>query len=427
MKNLKKSTKIIIFIVSILLISTGIIGYKAYKYYQTIPEISLNGSSNITLNLGENYEEYGATSSFQGQDTTSSISIEGDIDINKVGEYELTYTTLNSITKKSSSIKRIVNVVDTTPPTISLQGENNISLYVNDSYQEPGYTATDNYDGDITAQVVKTGEVASSKPGTYELTYSVSDSSSNTYEIKRTITVKERPVIKPASPTINKSVPGLPVLMYHFFYDDTKGQTGADANWMAKTAFEEQMKYLSDNNYYFPTWQEVEDYVNGKIGLPAKSIVVTIDDGDVTFIDHAIPIIEKYNVKATSFAVTVWTGESLANSYKDPSKTHLNIQSHSYDAHKAGRNGKGLLVNMTYDEAYNDLKKSKDLTNNSTVFCYPFGHYNDTVIQALKDTNYHLAFTTKSGRVYPGQNPYALPRVRMSRGITLDKFIEKVS
>ena len=61
---------------------------------------------------------------------------------------------------------------------------------------------------------------------------------------------------------------GLPVLMYHFFYDKSKGETGQDGNWVEISNFEEQMKYLSENGFYFPIWQEVEDYIDGKQELP---------------------------------------------------------------------------------------------------------------------------------------------------------------
>ena len=47
---------------------------------------------------------------------------------------------------------------------------------------------------------------------------------------------------------------GLPVLMYHFFYDKSK-DSGKDGNWIEISNFEEQMKYLAENDFYFPTWE----------------------------------------------------------------------------------------------------------------------------------------------------------------------------
>lgn len=216
---------------------------------------------------------------------------------------------------------------------------------------------------------------------------------------------------------------GLPVLMYHFFYDKKAGEKGADNNWMEISDFEAQMKYLSDNNFYFPSWEEVENYIDGKITLPDKSVVITIDDGDKTFIELAIPIIEKYSVRATSFVVTSWNGDWLPKQYKS---SKLDFQSHSHDMHRPGANGKGRFVNLSYNEALKDVTTSKNIIGNSTIFCYPFGHYNDSAKKVLKDAGYHLAFTTEGGRVYKGANKLQLPRVRMSKGISLNSFKEMV-
>ena len=122
---------------------------------------------------------------------------------------------------------------------------------------------------------------------------------------------------------------GLPVLMYHFFYDKTK-ETGKDGNWLEISNFEEQIKYLSENDFYFPTWDQVEKYIDGKQELPEKSIVITVDDGDPSFFELAVPVIQKYKVPVTSFVITYWYGDR-ANDKQE----YVNYQSHSYDMHKS--------------------------------------------------------------------------------------------
>lgn len=387
--------------------------------------IILNGDDYIELMVFQEYEELGANAKFDDQDISSQVTLEGNVDRNKPGTYEILYNV--SAGNKEASVKRTIKVIDKESPTITLNGNSEVTIYTGNDYVDPGYEAKDNVDGDITENVQVTGDVDKTKTGEYVVTYIVSDSSSNVATQTRKVKVVDKPAVKPENivkPTT--SVGGLPVLMYHFFYDASKGQTGPDANWMEVSDFEAQMKYLSDNNFYFPTWDEVIGYVNGTTTLPEKSVVVTIDDGDITFIDLAIPIIQKYNVTATSFAVTSWNGDWLSKDLNVPG-SHVNVQSHSHDAHRAGANGLGRLVNMTYAEALEDVTKSRDLTGGAIIFCYPFGHYNDISIQALKDANYKLAFTTVGGRVYPGANPYTLPRVRMSKGISLQAFVNKVS
>ena len=308
---------------------------------------------------------------------------------------------------------------DKTPPKITLKGKSNVSVKVGTEYKDEGCTAEDNYDGDLTSKVTITGKVDTQKEGTYTINYMVEDSAGNKTEKTRKITVKSTV----ATATTSGGGSGLPVLMYHFFYDASAGEKGKDNNFMEISAFEAQMKYLSDNNFYFPSWKEVEDYIDGKITLPDKSVVITIDDGDETFIRLAIPIIEKYNVKATSFVVTSWNGNWLPKTYRS---AKLDFQSHSHDMHRSGANGKGRFVNLSYQEALEDVTTSKNIIGNCTVFCYPFGHYNDTAKKVLKDAGYTLAFTTQGGRVYKGADKLQLPRVRMSKGVSLNSFIEKV-
>jgi hypothetical protein len=68
---------------------------------------------------------------------------------------------------------------DTTAPVITLKGDNPQLVNKGDTYQDPGYTATDDKDGDITDKVVVTGNVDTSTEGTYYLKYNVSDAAGN--------------------------------------------------------------------------------------------------------------------------------------------------------------------------------------------------------------------------------------------------------
>ena len=105
---------------------------------------------------------------------------------------------------------------------------------------------------------------------------------------------------------------GLPVLMYHFFYDKSK-DSGKDGNWIEISNFEEQMKYLAENDFYSPTWEQVENYIDGKQELPEKSIVITVDDGDPSFFELAVPIIQKYKIRIPADRCTgdvcAWPGD----------------------------------------------------------------------------------------------------------------------
>ena len=213
---------------------------------------------------------------------------------------------------------------------------------------------------------------------------------------------------------------GLPVLMYHFFYDKSK-DSGKDGNWIEISNFEEQMKYLAENDFYFPTWEQVENYIDGKQELPEKSVVITVDDGDPSFFELAVPIIQKYKIPTTSFVITYWYG-NRANDKQD----YVSYQSHSYDMHKAGSNGKGVMLSWDYDKIKDDILLSRNVLGGANIFCYPFGQYNDLDIKVLKENGYRLAFTTKGGKVKKGSSKYELPRVRISGNTGIEEFKKKV-
>lgn len=77
-----------------------------------------------------------------------------------------------------------------TAPVITLNG-GNTTLTEGDTFNEPGYTATDAEDGDITADVVVTGSVDVNTPGMYTLLYNVQDSEGlAATQRSRTVTVE---------------------------------------------------------------------------------------------------------------------------------------------------------------------------------------------------------------------------------------------
>ena len=161
-----------------------------------------------------------------------------------------------------------------------------------------------------------------------------------------------------------------------------------------------------------------------KIVLPKKSVLITIDDGNPTFFELAVPIIEKYQVPVTSFVIT---SECDSNKIKEYQSDYVHFESHSNNLHQAGKNGKSLLVNLNYEKAHEDIEKSVEILNSKEAFCYPFGHYNSTSKQVLKDIGYKVAFTTNGGKVKSGMNHLELPRVRILKDDSLSSFITKVS
>ena len=89
--------------------------------------------------------------------------------------------------------------IDREAPVIKLNGSSSILLEEGEAYVEPGYTATDNVDGDITSKVTVTGSVNINVPGGYTLVYSVTDAAGNTGTASRAVQVMAK-VIVPETP-----------------------------------------------------------------------------------------------------------------------------------------------------------------------------------------------------------------------------------
>lgn len=220
----------------------------------------------------------------------------------------------------------------------------------------------------------------------------------------------------------NHKTNGLAICMYHYVYDkDNPPKDKLNSNFIEVHALEEELQYLTENNYYFPTWEEVEKFVTGDYLLPEKSVVLTFDDGAYSFLNLGVPLFEKYKVPVTSFLIGNIDGEKKVKKY---ASEYMTFQSHSYNMHRGGGNigHGGIFPVMSHDDAVADLQKSIEIGGNGDAFAYPYGDYNDSCVQAVKDAGFKCAVTTEYGRAKPGDDPLLLPRVRMSMGQSLESF-----
>jgi len=122
--------------------------------------------------------------------------------------------------------------VDLTIPVITLVGSNPLNLNVGDTYTDPGATAMDNTDGDITANIVVGGDtVDTSIAGTYVVTYNVMDAAGNAaVEVTRDVIVSALPT----APSMGAPIPTHPAADVISIYSDTYTDIGIadfDPNW----------------------------------------------------------------------------------------------------------------------------------------------------------------------------------------------------
>jgi tripartite motif-containing protein 71 len=140
------------------------------------PTITLIGSTAMTVECHVSFTDPGATANDAcAGDLTGSIIVSGTVNPNVVGPYTLTYKVSDG--SHTTSITRTVNVVDTTPPTITVNGANPMTVECHTSFTDPGATAHDGCAGSFPATA--SGTVNVNVPGTYTITYNASDPSGN--------------------------------------------------------------------------------------------------------------------------------------------------------------------------------------------------------------------------------------------------------
>lgn len=151
------------------------------------PVITLEGESEEKVCPNKKYEEAGYTAidEYDG-DISDKVDIEEE-------ENKIIYIVSDKAGNKIEVIRNII-YEDNDNPVIELKGKSEVSIYKNNKYEEAGYSASDNCDGDLTKEVKVSGEVDSSKVGKYNIKYEVSDSNGNRYSVDRIVNVIEKPV-----------------------------------------------------------------------------------------------------------------------------------------------------------------------------------------------------------------------------------------
>ena len=231
---------------------------------------------------------------------------------------------------------------------------------------------------------------------------------------------KEEVNIQVSNNTTEKNAKDIPVLLYHFFHNHNKYENMKSVISLRIDKFEDQLKYLKDNNYMTLKLKDLELYVQGKIQIRENSVVLTIDDGNDSIYSLAYPVIEKYGINVTVFAITSWNESVLERQTK-----FVEIHSHTHNMHVTGKcNGGqgGLFKCVEYDKGIADLKKSREVLNNTTYLAYPFGEYTNNSIQMLKDSGYTMALTTNYGNAKVGDNLYLITRIYIYNQYNLETF-----
>jgi len=209
----------------------------------------------------------------------------------------------------------------------------------------------------------------------------------------------------------------LPVLMYHHILKDT-AKSGTYV--ITPDLLEGDLKYLRDNGYTAVTPGELIAFEQGG-ELPEKPVMLTFDDGYLSFEVYAMPLIEKYDFKAVVSTVSAYTDRYSEAEDEHVAYAHLSwedlsdllesgrveLANHSYDMHSIeGRRGTTKRSDESaaaYKKAlYEDVLKaqrlfSQHLGTEPVTFTYPFGAFCEEELPMIEDMGFLCTLSCTEG------------------------------
>jgi len=195
--------------------------------------------------------------------------------------------------------------------------------------------------------------------------------------------------------------------------------------------FEKQLIFFKKNNFQSIHCNEIKN-------TSKKKFIITFDDGYKDLITNALPLLKKYNFKATCLIISNLIGkrniwDEFNENIKDKElmnlsdinywlKNGMKIGSHSKNHKKLTK----LDDKEKIDEIINSKNELESLTGTTIdSFCYPYGLYNENVVNIVKE-KYDFAFTTNRSRFNTNKhNKYLLPRIDMGKKISKFKLYLK--
>ena len=282
----------------ILLLAVGALLYGANRW---VIQIDILGDQTQYVEYGAKFEDPGAAAvrkgsifSFIRKDL--QVKTSSNVDPEKTGTYSVVYSATDG--SSTETVSRTVIIQDTVPPEIKLKSDPDAYTLPGHEYEEEGYSASDNYDGDLTDRVdrqVKDGTVV----------YTVTDSSGNKASVARTIVYDDRTApeltLEGGDQTITQ---GGSFEDSYTAIDDADGditdRVTVDGTVDTETPGDYVLKYEVADSYGNKSQAQRTVTVSPK---PAgdKVIYLTFDDGPGPYTARLLDVLAQYDVKATFF------------------------------------------------------------------------------------------------------------------------------
>jgi len=220
----------------------------------------------------------------------------------------------------------------------------------------------------------------------------------------------------------------VPILMYHYIRPAPSIYTDYLGYRLTVTPgdFTAQMDWLATSGYRPVDFNDLRAYFSGAMPLPAKPVVITLDDGYADLYTAAYPILLAHKFKAVAYIVTSFVGQSRyvsAAQVLEMDHNGIEIASHTVDHANLAK------ASLYWAEAQLTSSKTwlENLTGHSVVdFAYPSGKYSATAVAALQATGYDTATTELPGTVHSRADRYLWTRERVYGGEGLEDFVNSL-
>ncbi|HIS38044.1 MAG TPA: polysaccharide deacetylase family protein [Candidatus Onthousia faecavium] len=316
-----------------------------------VPKVRLK-EDGLLLDMNEKHRNQSLIITSPFIDLKNKFKEENNINYQKPGDYNITYTYRDKLWRYS--IKQKVKIKDLTKPQIILEGGTNINYCPSKEYQELGFKAYDNLDGDITSKV----KIKKSKD---KIIYQVSDKAGNKTEVERIINYEDK--TKPVITLMGESTLVIPLNSPY----EEKGATAFDNCDEDISAAIEITSDVDTTKLgtYTVTYIAKDKAGNKEIAtrtvkvlepLQENTIYLTFDDGPRDGTTNIIlDILKEKNIKATFF---------VTNNGPDDLIKRIVDEGHSIGIHTATHNYSYIYSSI--DNYYADLKTVKDRIYNLT-------------------------------------------------------------
>jgi peptidoglycan/xylan/chitin deacetylase (PgdA/CDA1 family) len=220
----------------------------------------------------------------------------------------------------------------------------------------------------------------------------------------------------------------LPILMYHYVRTPPSTKTDLLGYRLSVSPadFTTQMDWLSRNGYHPVDFNDVRAYFAGTQPLPAKPLVITLDDGYADLYTTAFPILAAHGFKAVAYIVSGFVGWSqYVSSAQVVQMDHngIEIASHTVNHANLARSSSPSVM----WELVDSKRTLENLVGHPVLdFAYPSGQFNAQTVAAVQRAGYDTAVTEIFSVDHSVGDRYLWTRVRVGGGESLGEFVQSL-